>query len=219
LHADFLAGYYIGIKSLVLPQNVKAWAATFFEAGDDDFYNPNPHGTPVERSCAFYEGFITASLKHYNLFQAYYAGIDYVILNQPCISFSPNKTYIAAPISAPQADTSKRGTIRILFENDVLVYNTKYELLGQFGPDNPFEATLPHGNYNIIAVIYNKKKGKAKRSPMLKPREYGAWQWGFAKNWIRVPFTVDDNSYRYTYSYWFNRNRKKTNVSYDGTKK
>lgn len=59
LHADFLSGWYLGIRSHQLPGKVNAnEAATFmYQIGDTNFNSPSHHGTADERLAAFGGGF------------------------------------------------------------------------------------------------------------------------------------------------------------------
>lgn len=52
LHADFLAGWDIGIRALQLPGqvNLQEIAKGMFDIGDFNFDNPSHHGTPEERA-------------------------------------------------------------------------------------------------------------------------------------------------------------------------
>lgn len=58
LHADFLAGWYMGVKAAlgtwVVVENL---ARSPFSKGDYEFNNPNHHGTPDQRVAAMAAGF------------------------------------------------------------------------------------------------------------------------------------------------------------------
>jgi len=49
LHADFLAGYYLGVKNYIPYRDLRAFASSLFTKGDYNFWNPDHHGTPKER--------------------------------------------------------------------------------------------------------------------------------------------------------------------------
>ncbi|MFN5182408.1 MAG: hypothetical protein ACK5D5_05220 [Bacteroidota bacterium] len=84
LHADYLAGYYIGCINTITESEFYSVAHEFASRGDDlNFYSSDPHGTPEERSCAFIEGFKFAKTGA-NIYSAYNAGKNYVFSNNPC---------------------------------------------------------------------------------------------------------------------------------------
>jgi hypothetical protein len=49
LHADFFAGYYLGLKRLIGPMDVKAFTDSIYLKGDNNFTSPQHHGTGAER--------------------------------------------------------------------------------------------------------------------------------------------------------------------------
>lgn len=53
LHADYLAGYYLGKNSSLNQSEVISTFNEFSSHGSFDFNNPDFHGTPEERGCAF----------------------------------------------------------------------------------------------------------------------------------------------------------------------
>ena len=61
LHADYLAGYYLGRKSYFVPTNIRAFANSLFEKGDYAFWSRAHHGTPQERVNAMLAGFQSAN--------------------------------------------------------------------------------------------------------------------------------------------------------------
>jgi hypothetical protein len=79
LHADFMAGYYLGKKSYFAPTNVRAFAVSLFEKGDYAFRSPSHHGTPQERVNAMVAGVQSANL---DLDDAYETGERFVSGNQ-----------------------------------------------------------------------------------------------------------------------------------------
>ena len=62
LHADLLAGWYLGRKAAVKNIRVEGFARSVYEKGDYDFWSPQHHGTPDERVDAMMTGFASKSL-------------------------------------------------------------------------------------------------------------------------------------------------------------
>jgi hypothetical protein len=56
LHADYLAGWYIGHRLRHVRTNAYQAAANFFYKGDNEFNSPDHHGTHQERWEAFWQG-------------------------------------------------------------------------------------------------------------------------------------------------------------------
>lgn len=75
LHADFLAGYYLGKKNYIQPQYVAGFAQSLYEKGDYNFRDPNHHGTPEERVIAMFAGFESA---YRSASSAYRVGDEFV---------------------------------------------------------------------------------------------------------------------------------------------
>jgi len=57
LHADFLAGYYLGVQNYIPYRDLCAFARSLFYKGDYNFWNPDHHGTPQERVDAMNMGY------------------------------------------------------------------------------------------------------------------------------------------------------------------
>ena len=59
LHADYLAGYYLGLKRLRTPKgiDITAFADSLYIKGDNFFNSPDHHGTPKERMKVMIEGY------------------------------------------------------------------------------------------------------------------------------------------------------------------
>ena len=57
LHADFMAGYYMGTKFSDRPRDLETLSRKIFELGDNNFNNVGHHGTPQERHVALRAGF------------------------------------------------------------------------------------------------------------------------------------------------------------------
>ncbi len=60
LQADYLAGYYLGIKSYFAPTNIEVFARSLYEMGDYGFRSPQHHGTPKQRITSMVAGFQAA---------------------------------------------------------------------------------------------------------------------------------------------------------------
>lgn len=79
LHADFLAGYYAGIRKLSKPDFPAAvFATTQEKVGDYAFTNRNHHGRPEERAAAIVRGFEVAYRERRELSEAIQIGISHV---------------------------------------------------------------------------------------------------------------------------------------------
>jgi hypothetical protein len=59
LHADYLAGWYIGQGTSTSVDAVAAFAEALFQRGDDAFRDPSHHGTPIERYAVMLKGFFS----------------------------------------------------------------------------------------------------------------------------------------------------------------
>lgn len=79
LHADFLAGYFAGIRKLARPSfPALVFATTQFRFGDYDFGSPEHHGTPDQRAAAIVRGFQAAYREGLAFSDAIKIGIGYV---------------------------------------------------------------------------------------------------------------------------------------------
>lgn len=79
LHADYLAGWYLGTRKQSQP-DLKLWAAgrTVYEIGDEDFNDPQHHGTPDQRVDASEKGF-ALGLKSGEFHDAFEQGVRYIL--------------------------------------------------------------------------------------------------------------------------------------------
>ena len=76
LHADFMAGYYLGIKDIVTQkESLKTFAESLFEKGDGELWDASHHGTPKQRVMAMTGGYLAAK-KAMTPKEAYLMGID-----------------------------------------------------------------------------------------------------------------------------------------------
>jgi hypothetical protein len=79
LHADYLAGFYAGVRKLQKPDYPAAVFATSQYAHGDYYINsPAHHGTPDERAAAIVRGFEVAYRDRRSLSEAVQVGINYV---------------------------------------------------------------------------------------------------------------------------------------------
>mgnify|MGYP000844754147 CR=1 FL=1 len=75
LHADLLAGYYLGRNGLVDASGFWVYANATFEIGDYDAGSFSHHGTPTERLACLMAGF---RLAHLPLEEAFRVGEEFV---------------------------------------------------------------------------------------------------------------------------------------------
>jgi hypothetical protein len=57
LHADYMAGYYLGVKRLSTPMDITAFLDSLYSKGDTDFSNERHHGTASNRKDAMLAGY------------------------------------------------------------------------------------------------------------------------------------------------------------------
>lgn len=146
LHADFLAGYYTGVKGAVSSDLLDAFVKEFYSQGDTYFFSAGHHGTGTERGCAFIEGYKIATVNHYNTYQAYLAGIDYIRINNPCISFKSTKQYETNPT---QITNVEKGNVEITSEKKSLrLVNNLRQIIGYTSPNSSYKAE------NVQAGVY-----------------------------------------------------------------
>jgi len=77
LHADLLAGYYMGKKTGLKPEKVSAFSRTLIQGGTYGIGDANNHGTPGQRNAAMDKGFMFA-LGSKTFLQAASEGAGYV---------------------------------------------------------------------------------------------------------------------------------------------
>lgn len=78
LHADLMAGWFVGYRGIFRPQNVEQAAMALYKRGDYDFFNEDHHGTPQERARAFGIGYSLLVQNRLNAVDAYNYGLRYV---------------------------------------------------------------------------------------------------------------------------------------------
>jgi hypothetical protein len=80
LHADFLAGYFAGIRKREKPDFPAAiFPVKLGSMGDNEFNKPEHHGTPAERAAAVVRGFKVAYEERRGVFDAVRSGVQYVL--------------------------------------------------------------------------------------------------------------------------------------------
>jgi hypothetical protein len=80
LHADFLAGFYVGQRQRENPSiSLYETGHVIWELGDTNFNDPAHHGTPPERLAAAEAGFKVSYLEARDARYAYAAGLNYVL--------------------------------------------------------------------------------------------------------------------------------------------
>jgi hypothetical protein len=79
LHADFLSGFFLGLRKLDHPE-ASLWKTgeQIWELGDLGFNNPEHHGTPEERVAAAEAGFTVSYKEHRQFPDAFDAASHYV---------------------------------------------------------------------------------------------------------------------------------------------
>lgn len=80
LHADYMAGYYLGRRKIEEPRASLFHAGeSVWSSGDTHYNSPGHHGTPSERVAASEKGFLAALEKRVSRDEAFRTGFDYVM--------------------------------------------------------------------------------------------------------------------------------------------
>jgi hypothetical protein len=80
LHADFMAGYFAGLRKKRRPDfPAQTFAMTMESVGDSQFRRPQHHGTPTERAAAVIKGFDTGFREQHGFGEAVEQGVQYAI--------------------------------------------------------------------------------------------------------------------------------------------
>ncbi|WP_395819793.1 hypothetical protein [Devosia sp.] len=80
LHADYMAGYYLGRRKADEPRASLFHAGqSVWGSGDTNYNSPGHHGTPAERVAASEKGFLAALQQGVSRDDAFQAGFDYVM--------------------------------------------------------------------------------------------------------------------------------------------
>jgi hypothetical protein len=77
LHADFLAGYYLGRDGSHSRDHVELFARSLFSRGDYNYNNQTHHGTPDQRVRAMHEGY-SIGAQRTDVYQAGQYGANFV---------------------------------------------------------------------------------------------------------------------------------------------
>ncbi len=79
LHADYLAGYYLGLKRLTNSENdIKVFLDALYLRGDTHFNSPTHHGTPFERKQVMLEGYKIGLTNNTDVHQVAEMGMELV---------------------------------------------------------------------------------------------------------------------------------------------
>ncbi|MDP3838452.1 MAG: hypothetical protein Q8Q54_05975 [Methylococcales bacterium] len=79
LHADYLAGYYLGLKRLRGGEiDIKGFLDSLYLKGDTHFNSPSHHGTPIERAKVMLEGYKLGLTNNNNIQQVAETGMNLV---------------------------------------------------------------------------------------------------------------------------------------------
>jgi hypothetical protein len=79
LHADYLAGYYLGLKRLRSGEiDIKGFLDSLYLMGDTDFNSPDHHGMPIERAKVMLEGYKIGLTNNNNIQQVAETGMNLV---------------------------------------------------------------------------------------------------------------------------------------------
>lgn len=81
LHADYLAGYYLGLKRLRTNDSdidIKAFLDSLYLKGDTHFYSRGHHGTPSERKDAMLAGYKMGLTRNIDIHEVAIAGMNLV---------------------------------------------------------------------------------------------------------------------------------------------
>lgn len=79
LHADYLAGYYLGLKRLRNADiDIKAFLDSLYLKGDTHFNSPTHHGSPFERKQVMLEGYKVGLTNNTDIHQVAEMGVELV---------------------------------------------------------------------------------------------------------------------------------------------
>jgi hypothetical protein len=162
LHADYLAGFYIGQKGLISKEKLKTFAQEFFDRGDFDFFDEDHHGTPEERRCAFLEGYKVAVKYNFNLTQAYNCGVDYIKLLYPCDAFGIIREYSKTEYNNNNYTLPTGNYIFKSSQKFIGFYNLYLQPLGYAHPGKDLVLS------NLTPGVYVVVPGKVKISGRIK---------------------------------------------------
>ncbi len=160
LHADFMAGWYMGKKKYLSSQEVLQIGKSFYEMGDYDYFNLQHHGTKDERLFAFYSGFLNSDL---NVFDAYRYGTNVIAdveenlikFNTASASKTTNTNNNSVELNKPGYlclySTNKKALKRELYINNQYVgfATSVYQGMPSYGSNGTISLPLTPGTYNV----------------------------------------------------------------------
>jgi hypothetical protein len=169
LHADFLAGFYIGQRGLIDKSLLESFSNEFYNRGDNFFYSSDHHGTPDERKCAFLEGYKIAIQYKFNIYEAFSVGIDYLSKLYPC---KPNviiAKYSKKNVEKITFKPIKTGDFYLESKTETLIIKNHYgQFLGVLKPDKPLNLSgLNPGIYAIYPCKFGFLGRLRKLSPII----------------------------------------------------
>jgi hypothetical protein len=144
LHADFMAGFYIGKSYSYSDEIMNTFYNEFYARGDYNFYSTNHHGTSEERMCAFLEGYYFSKESSSNVYEANNYGIQYVNANNPCLI----RRYFAVQSVVQNNEKSNNfGSLEVKVNgNTKYIYETT---------NNSNQTVYYYLNFNNITSEYN----------------------------------------------------------------
>ena len=82
LHADFLSGYFLGVRKRQQP-SISVWAAgdDLYRSGDYEFHDVEHHGTPEQRVAVAEKGYILGYDGSAGFKEAFSLGVQYILSN------------------------------------------------------------------------------------------------------------------------------------------
>lgn len=167
LHADYLAGYYIGQRGIIEKTLLEIFATEFYSKGDNDFFSPDHHGTPNERKCAFLEGYKMAIDYKFNTVQAFSAGVDYIAKLYPCKANHIISKYSKQNIENNSFKRVSTGNYFIKTTNEtVYIKNIYGQIISKLKPGDVLEM---NGLKPGIYMFYPCKKSWLGRIRKLRP--------------------------------------------------
>lgn len=181
LHADFLAGFYIGRNGLIEKSTLSAFAQEFYGIGDGlPFYDPRHHGTSSERRCAFLEGYKLAVNYDFNIVQAYNVGIDYIKLRNACDPFAIIKEYSKKEFNKSDYTQPTGQYVFSSTEKKLVICNIYGQILGEVAPGVDLKlSNLTPGNYVVVPAkkkIFGRLKFYPSYTFAVKPNHIGGFK-------------------------------------------
>jgi hypothetical protein len=163
LHADFLAGWYIGKTNIISDRELQNLGVSFWDKGDEHYYSPDSHGSKYERCAAFFAGYRNSNK---NIYDAFYSGTNFVANIERNISQSSILNNSESQVSLSKDagylciyNTSYKNKRTKLFLNNVYVGKTskvfnKFDTSPAYGKAGTLSLPLNPGKYTLS--IYKK---------------------------------------------------------------